>query len=518
MSEQDGPLNPDSEPGVYGDYKFESDSGVRPQEGEYILPPWTDPPTGEIPMILSELDQNESALRSRFAGLRISSALPPLGDSAEDSAKRESRVGGRVQRTRKSREGFLAKPRIDESAVRKFNVIRPSDSDGSGGSFNGRSEVGGGVVPPPMEGDSEVSMTREMELPSRRINISTSGRIGWLRRSGNRGQKGSVMASSELEQSPLDHDSTDPEGASDSDDNLYAPSSFVNRKEHLASSRSRRAAQGRQRNGTSLSRIFTGAALGLVVLLALHFGPETSLAVVAVAVVLSAIEFYDTVRRAGFRPASLLGIAAALSLVLTTYIKGANGAPLVIASLVIASMLWYLLGVIRGDPTTNISITFLGVVWIGGLGSFGAALLRPQEFPHSNGVALLLGAVIVTVANDTVAYFFGSWFGNHKMAPDISPTKSWEGLIAGTVASVLIGALAISQIPPWTVSSGTMLGIVAAVVAPLGDLSESMIKRDLHIKDMGKILPGHGGMLDRIDGLLFVLPAVYYMLKILHLS
>ena len=244
----------------------------------------------------------------------------------------------------------------------------------------------------------------------------------------------------------------------------------------------------------------------------------TTLGVVAVAIFMAIIEFYDTLRRAGFKPASLLGIAGTLSLLITTYQKGANGIALVFASMMIASMLWYLVGVIRGQPTINISVTFLGFIWIGGLGSFAAAILRPQDFPHSHGVAYLMGALIATVANDTAAYFVGSWFGKHKMAPEISPTKSWEGLIAGAIASVFISAVVVSQISPWTVSKAVVLGIVVAVVAPLGDLSESMIKRDLHIKDMGKLLPGHGGMLDRIDGLLFVLPTVYYLLKILNLS
>ena len=144
--------------------------------------------------------------------------------------------------------------------------------------------------------------------------------------------------------------------------------------------------------------------------------------------------------------------------------------------------------------------------------------MRPQAFPHSHGVAYLLGAIIATVADDTAAYLFGSWIGKHKLAPEISPTKSWEGLIAGAVAAVIVSALIVSRISPWTTSKAVILGIIVAIVAPLGDLSESMIKRDLQIKDMGKLLPGHGGMLDRIDGLLFVLPTAYYLLKILHLS
>lgn len=295
-------------------------------------------------------------------------------------------------------------------------------------------------------------------------------------------------------------------------------SSFASRKARLSRTKTSTNPFPKKRKRISPVRIATGLGLGVVVLLGFQFGPNTALVVVSFALLIAIIEFYDTIRRAGYRPATLLGIAATLSLLLTTFTKGANGAPLVFAFLVIASMLWYLIGVIRGRPTINISVTFLGVLWIGGLGAFAAAILRPQDFPHSHGVAYLLGAIIATVANDTVAYFFGSWFGRHKMAPEISPTKSWEGFIGGALASVLVSAVVVSRIHPWTTSGALFLGIVVAIVAPLGDLSESMIKRDLGTKDMGKLLPGHGGMLDRIDGLLFVLPTVYYLLKILNLS
>jgi phosphatidate cytidylyltransferase len=104
------------------------------------------------------------------------------------------------------------------------------------------------------------------------------------------------------------------------------------------------------------------------------------------------------------------------------------------------------------------------------------------------------------------------------MAPSISPNKSWEGFLGGALASILVAVIVVHFIHPWTVSKALVLGIVVAVVAPLGDLSQSMIKRHLGVKDMGRLMPGHGGILDRVDGLLFVLPATYFVVKAFHLG
>ena len=103
------------------------------------------------------------------------------------------------------------------------------------------------------------------------------------------------------------------------------------------------------------------------------------------------------------------------------------------------------------------------------------------------------------------------------MAPNISPNKTWEGFAGGAVACVL-SAIVVAQIHPWTAGSAIALAVLVAVVAPLGDLAESMVKRDIGVKDMGSILPGHGGVLDRFDAMLFVLPGVYYLVELLDLA
>lgn len=122
------------------------------------------------------------------------------------------------------------------------------------------------------------------------------------------------------------------------------------------------------------------------------------------------------------------------------------------------------------------------------------------------------------VACDIGALAVGRLWGRHPLAPSISPNKTWEGVIGGAVFAVLAGVVIVHFIHPWTLDKAVVLGVVVAVVAPLGDLCESLVKRQLGLKDMGRILPGHGGLLDRVDGLLFVLPATYYLVKAFHLG
>ncbi|HEX2119592.1 MAG TPA: phosphatidate cytidylyltransferase, partial [Acidimicrobiales bacterium] len=173
--------------------------------------------------------------------------------------------------------------------------------------------------------------------------------------------------------------------------------------------------------------------------------------------------------------------------------------------------LWYLAGVVRAKPTMNIAVTLFAFVYVGFLGAFASLFLR---VPDERGVGLLLGAVIATAAHDIGAYVVGKYMGKTPLAPELSPNKTFEGLVGGVLASVAISLLIVSQIGPWDAGKAFWLGVVVAIAAPLGDLCESMIKRDLGVKDMGKLLPGPGGVLDRVDALLFVIPATYYLARL----
>jgi phosphatidate cytidylyltransferase len=279
--------------------------------------------------------------------------------------------------------------------------------------------------------------------------------------------------------------------------------------------RTRDGVVGEERPLDTLSfvkRVITGSAVAIAALFAFAAGPAWVLVLVSAVLLFAAVEYFDALRRVGFRPATALGLLAVAGAVMGAYARGEQALALIVGLTLFFSFVWYLTGVLREAPTANIAVTMLGVIWIGVMGAYAALLLR---LPEREGVAFLLGAVLLTIAYDTAAYVGGSLFGKHKLAPSISPSKSWEGLAAGTAASLLVGALLISFISPWTVISGLVVGALVAVVAPIGDFAESMIKRDLGLKDMGRILPGHGGVLDRFDALLFVLPATYYAVAVL---
>jgi len=263
----------------------------------------------------------------------------------------------------------------------------------------------------------------------------------------------------------------------------------------------------------------SGILLGVVALLCAHFGSVTSMVLITIVVVFAAAESFAVFRAAKYHPATLLGLVAVLSLMIETYNKGVAALPLVLVMLVAAAFIWYLARVEpAADPIAGLSSTVFVVAWIGGFGSFGALLLNPTLFPHRHGVAFLLAAVIVTATADIASLLVGSAFGRHPLAPSISPNKTWEGFLGGAIAAVLVAVIVVHFIHPWTIGRALVYGLVVAVVAPLGDLSQSMIKRHLGVKDMSRLLPGHGGILDRVDGLLFVLPATYFVVKAFHLG
>jgi CDP-diglyceride synthetase len=263
----------------------------------------------------------------------------------------------------------------------------------------------------------------------------------------------------------------------------------------------------------------SGILLGVAALLCAKFGSVSSMVIITIVVLFAAAEAFAAFRIARYHPATLLGLVAILSLMIETYNKGVAALPLVLVMLVAASFVWYLARVEpAADPVAGLSSTIFVVAWVGGFGSFGALLLNPTLFPHRHGVAFLLAAVIVTVAADVASLLVGSAFGRHPLAPSISPNKTWEGFLGGAVAAVLVAVVVVHFIHPWTISKALVLGVVVAVVAPIGDLSQSMIKRHLGVKDMGRLMPGHGGILDRVDGLLFVLPATYFVVKAFHLG
>ena len=262
--------------------------------------------------------------------------------------------------------------------------------------------------------------------------------------------------------------------------------------------------------------VVTGVGLGALALAAFKIGTDATVALVTILLVLAAAEFFMALRRAGYQPAALLGVVAVGALNLAAYWRFEAAVPLVLAITVLFSLFWYLTGVDRQAPLLNVSVTLFGVLYVGLLGSFAGLMLTDP-----NGIGMLLAAVLCTVGYDTGGLVVGRMFGRSPLTA-FSPNKTTEGLIGGMAVSFGIAVLVVGRITPFgqdpgTLGSAFVLGVVVALAAPLGDLCESMVKRDLGLKDMGTILPGHGGLMDRFDALLFVLPATYYTARLMDL-
>lgn len=255
----------------------------------------------------------------------------------------------------------------------------------------------------------------------------------------------------------------------------------------------------------------------LVVAAVLFFlGPATAALLVVGVVTFAAAELFTKLREVGYQPAALLGIVATAGMAIGAYHRGEAAIPVVLVLVLAFSMLWFLFGAGEGQATLNIGVTLLGVAWVGMFGAYGTALLGVQggEGIGDAGKGILFGAILGTVAYDIGGYFVGRSAGRSSLSA-ASPNKTVEGLLGGCIAAITVSVIyGLLTQPFGSLGDGLLLGITVAVAAPLGDLCQSMIKRDLGVKDMSAMLPGHGGLLDRFDGLLFVLPAVYYVAKV----
>lgn len=298
-------------------------------------------------------------------------------------------------------------------------------------------------------------------------------------------------------------------------------------------------------------RTISGVLLLAVVLLALWLRGPLMLAFVAIATLLAAHEFYTIVRRAGYEPWYSAGIAIALLFALRSYIGGDIFAaetytgPGVAAEIMVLAVVVILaltrIGIawarasasVRADAApgstssaqrspylawSDLGLTLAGALYTGGLLGYAPLLASIPETPsRGDGVTWMLLVLLGTAACDTGAYLVGSRLGKHKMIPHISPGKTWEGLVGGVLGAV-IAAVALSGILKIGWLPAILLGLLICVAAVSGDLCESLLKRAAGVKDSGNIIPGHGGILDRVDSILFVLLAVYWFTKYIYPS
>ena len=217
-------------------------------------------------------------------------------------------------------------------------------------------------------------------------------------------------------------------------------------------------------------------------------------------------ELYGIAR--GLRPMLLGGYAGLILTLLGAQLGGTTWVLAGILSTVAAALLVFFVSSARQNAVAGFAVTLLGVGWVGG----GLAhLMLVREIPVDG--RLLLFTILLTVfADDTAAFFVGRAIGRHRLAPAISPGKTWEGLVAGTLAGVAVTFFALYEQDIVTTGESLLLGLAITFAATLGDLFESAVKRDLAVKDSGRLLGGHGGVLDRVDSLLWAGPAAYVAL------
>lgn len=254
-------------------------------------------------------------------------------------------------------------------------------------------------------------------------------------------------------------------------------------------------------------RLLSAAVFIPILLVIIWFGPLWlfSLLIAAVAL-LGAIEFYRLATHGGWQPSVVLGVAFTLFFIADAYFAEPRATEILIPTAVALPLLWLLLRS-RGEKTlANWLWTVGGIFYIGWmLGHF----IPLRELEQGRDWVIL--ALFTTFAADSGAYLIGRAWGRHSVVPKISPGKTWEGtfagLIAGIAAAVALSAILGLPISYWQVS---LLGFLIAAVAFVGDLVESMLKRKAGVKDAGRLIPGHGGILDRLDSVVFTVVLVYY--------
>jgi len=474
------------------------------------LPAWTDPPTGQVPRILLDPDHasfDDPEPSGQYRPFRGPTWRASENDWTEASLDLSDLV---EEFTAGVDEALLAEPR-SRSAETAPPSEEPTRRPGSRPSTSRpeRPQVGHGpgAIPPRSFPLPQLGPLSPAEVAARVTEspVVETRPVPPVATSPDQPLAGST---SEVAASETTHAPRAPgrAGATRPSRDRSAPSSS-----EAASS----PAGGKR---SPLVATLTGLALAIGAVAIFYAGDVATLLLVAVAITAAAGEIYAALQRGGHHPATLVGLLATPVLVVGGYLRGPQVIAPILAVVVVFSLLWYVVGPGRSSIVDGVGTTLLGVVWVGVLGSFAGLLLDPTVFPDRHGLAFLVGAVVVTVGYDIGGYAVGARFGRHRLAPRVSPNKTYEGLAGGVVVAFVFALGAVARIHPWSLASAGELAVIVSVLAPLGDLVESAIKRDLALKDMGTLLPAHGGVLDRIDGMLLVVPAVYFLARLAHLG
>jgi phosphatidate cytidylyltransferase len=255
-----------------------------------------------------------------------------------------------------------------------------------------------------------------------------------------------------------------------------------------------------------VSRVLVTVVGVPIVLGLVYFGGWWLFGLALFAALVALHELYAMAR--GLRPLVLAGYAGALATLLGAQLGGTAWMVGGFMLTLVLAFLLYGIAETRQPATVTMSVTLLGVAWIAlGLGS----LLLLRDVPEHGRLAVFT-LLIAVFADDTFAYLVGRLVGRHKLAPALSPGKTWEGFVAGTLAAIAVAFFALYEQDFLTIPESIVFGAAIALAGAAGDLFESALKRDLQVKDSGQLLGGHGGMLDRIDSLLFASVAAYFVI------
>lgn len=258
-----------------------------------------------------------------------------------------------------------------------------------------------------------------------------------------------------------------------------------------------------------LTRTTSGAIYALLIVACLFIGPFTTTLLVVCMAWLCCSEFFRMTRMGGRMPNEIYGLTAAILFPLAAYFRGVAGLAVVLLLFLVAIAAWYVATPRAGIG--DVAVSVFGPIYTSF--TFSAIVLVRVSDKGVHGALLTLGVMLSLWANDAVAYLVGSRIGSHKLAPRISPNKSWEGFWAGLVGSVAVWVvLALAGVANIGVPLAAVIGLVVGIVGVVGDLFESRIKRGVGVKDSGNLIPGHGGLLDRSDSLLFGSIAAYILL------
>ncbi len=261
------------------------------------------------------------------------------------------------------------------------------------------------------------------------------------------------------------------------------------------------------------TRIKTAIVLLLIGLPVIYLSNWFYFSFIAIILLLAAREYHQIYKKGGYNPSLVIMLISIFLLILFRYLFDFKGSDILLAIIFLVSMGFHTIQYERGKETSaiDLGLTLGAVLYFGWIGGYFISIM----FLPSGQWWLLLTIAIIAFS-DSGAYFIGRRFGKNKMAPITSPQKTWEGyfggVLVGLMGGLLVGLLFNQFVEVINITNGLILGLVLSVVTPLGDLGESMIKRQFHIKDSSKLLPGHGGAMDRIDTWTWAVCISFYLI------